>query len=782
MNGEQSISLFPPGETTGASTPFSPELLAELAGENEVWIPIEIKRGFLKMKLEELIQRELESETSFQSADGALAGESQADSLNRDSRYEDSLDEESLEDLEREDAELNFEALKPVQEEFERELEKSISGNLDFLNYPIGFLRLSRSEGSEKSFGFAKGSASSVGNLKKTGFLSDFLSSSGAESGDVGSCASFQDARRIAVALGDLISEFQFMRFRVWFLELDGAANVAPKPAAGILEGAVADAEEGDADGEREVDARFSDAEYRESDGGFSGECAEAESDFDSEMDDMERPDANWASSEKSLFRGKKRAFGKALLDQFVSSRSPERNRFVGDFRKLLTYSCLALGMDAVGIYLPNFKNQTFKLRAHYGLAMDRLMGEIRSFCRAQTDLRVYQQNTVVTIDESWPEGMSEIPEDFPSAVCIPLRSRTFSYGTVWFFSNKAFIPEATTRLIELFGELFALNIENEHFQRRDSGASEYRRELKAASRFQALASPIHLTGSFEIAGWTKAGRTLCCLRTGDASSGRRLRPRNSVSGDFYEWMTLPDGQTLVALGSVGASGLVGAMLVAAVRSALRSHASYGHSVSELLTRVNQTLWHQLSADARISLFCAVIRQESPYLGIHFAQAGDLRGLKIGCSGTFQSIPLSRREASRGLGNTSDFHCFEDCIYLKQNESFVVFNDGLSMGKREMSENGFASCASGNLSGAGRDWKRIRRKVERELGRLISQKKNSSVCLKVSQIRNFFMDRPWLGGKDQSAIALQFVESRQSGTVCCGEIRKSRAEAGRRSS
>ncbi|MBE6427350.1 MAG: hypothetical protein E7028_01990 [Planctomycetaceae bacterium] len=826
MSNERSVSVFPGHEEERIPMRLSPEFLEEIAEGNEIWIPIEIKRGFLKMKLEEFIQREvLEcSKEHSRKKENSLP----FPILEMSRQKQNDVERVSKDD----ESELIQKVLEPVRLEFEKELEKSISGNLEFLNYPIGFLRLSCSDNEKLSSNDEQRKVQSGESLVDRDFL---LSEDSTGKSRDSSRISFQEARSLAVALGDLISEFQFMRFRVWFLELEGTLNILPKPGKDFREeeSRESDYPEYDSEEARLHEERYFQKRHHESGANeiienqifhaagdrqeenlntdffqeaetHSGTCLEGKSGIQEDRNESHEKNFPTNSAKKSetfaekdfwkkpysesghqensekIFLGDKalknkdKISGKSLLEQFVSSRSPERNRFVGDFRKLLTYSCLALGMDAVGIYLPNFENQTFKLRAHYGLAMDQLMSEIRHFGRAQTDLRVYHQNAVITIDDSWPEGMGEIPEDFPSAVCIPLRSRNFSYGTVWFFSNKTFIPEKTTRLVELFGELFALNIENEHFQRQESGTLEYRRELKAASRFQTLMSPIYLAGNFEIAGWTKAGRTLQCLRIGNSSSDRQLGTQNSVSGDFYEWLTLPDGQTLVALGSVGTPGLAGAMLAASVRSALRSHASYGHSVSELLAKVNQTLWLQLAADARISLFCAVIRPEPPYLGIHFAQTGNLRGLKIGNSGTFQEIPLSHRETSRSLGSTSDFHCFEDCVYLKPYESFVIFNDGLSNGKRELAGDGSSEETFRNFKNFGMDLRKVKQKINQELGRLLSQKRNSSVCLKVSQIRNFFMNHLPMGRYDQSAMALQFVGEGKNETVCCGETRKSR--------
>ncbi|MBR0192273.1 MAG: SpoIIE family protein phosphatase [Thermoguttaceae bacterium] len=355
-----------------------------------------------------------------------------------------------------------------------------------------------------------------------------------------------------------------------------------------------------------------------------------------------------------------------------------QNEMFAGNFRRLLEFSVDSLDLAAIGIYLFDAKHRQFRLRAHVGLSMDSYMQGGRKFSKSQADLRAYDHEHIVIHDATIPEDLQfQMPEAFESGVCMPLRTDRSKFGTVWFFSNQKVFPEETIQHCQLTAELLALSIEREAFLRRYGRTVEYRSELKKASDLQTIQTPVQVPGRRNFA---LKGR-ICLAPSArnpfkDSQKTSLSLNEEIVSGDFYDWFTLPDGQTLVVLGSVGICGIAGAFLAAAVRAALRSHAQYQTSASEILEKVHQTLWKQLGASARISLFCGILNQEGSYVALHFAQVGTLRALRVD-GNSFSRVNLSSLETQGFLGGSSDFHCFVDSLYLTPGESLVIFNDGL---------------------------------------------------------------------------------------------------------
>ncbi len=419
-----------------------------------------------------------------------------------------------------------------------------------------------------------------------------------------------------------------------------------------------------------------------------------------------------------------------------------QNETFALRFRKLLEYATKVLGMDSVGIYLLENGSQSLKLRVSVGLSMDSLMNPVRVLGRAQADLHAIHDGNIFVFDSTSPaEDAKLMPENFQTGICMPLTTDRSVLGTVWFYSDgEEPVSDHLLSEAELLAEHFAIYLEREAFFRRYGRAMEYSADLETAAALQKIQAPIQLPGrrELDICGWCKSSRTVRnpIHNAGDAPSS--IVDEKSVSGDFYDWFTLRSGQTLIALGDVGIPGLGGAMLAASVRSALRSHAQYEQSVSDLMRNVHHTLWLQLAADAKISLFCGLVSNDGPYLMVHFAQIGVFRALHIRQNGVFTPLPLPF--TGNFLAGPSAFHCHEDVMYLNQGDSLVVFNDGLMHGS-DFSDSGRAM--KNSLSAA---QIQSRREMERmivncNLGRILSDKKQPTARLFLSLARNYLQNK-----------------------------------------
>ncbi|MDO4629167.1 MAG: SpoIIE family protein phosphatase [Planctomycetia bacterium] len=549
------VSLTEKCGCTSLPTKLSPQILEEIASEENVWIPIDIKSEFHTL--------------------------------------------------------LNLPG--PGLDEIFMQSTDERCKSLDFLNSPIGFLHLFRNSEPKIRKNPSKspfyGSSTPNFHFEITPELYPIRE------------ISFREAYRCAGAIRDFIAEMQCMRVHLWLLEIDGTVNSLP-----------------------------------------------------------------------------------------LENCTPLQNaEFAGRFSQLLDYICKALHMDAIGIYLFDAKKQTFKLRASCGLSLDSLTHEIRTLDEAHADWRAFHAKSVFDLDSktSSPDYAHMIPEGFPSGICCPLEANGTCFGSIWFLSSKNRLRESAAQLAEIATELLATMLEREAFLRRHGRAMEYHSEIKEAANLQKIQNPIQIPqqDNFDLAGSVRAARM---VRNPYSISENIRNERNSgyqaasekgenyqnqeaqslrqssnslkeeaVSGDFYDWIKLPNGQTLVTLGSVGISGLQGAIIAGSVRTAIRAHARHSVSVTEIMSETHHTLWHQFAGSARISLFCGILNVEGPFLAVHFANAGTLRGVKIFDKGLYDTISLNQSDSQYFLGGSTQFHCFEDSLYLRPNQALVVFNDGL---------------------------------------------------------------------------------------------------------
>ncbi len=379
----------------------------------------------------------------------------------------------------------------------------------------------------------------------------------------------------------------------------------------------------------------------------------------------------------------------------FNRPASTDENHFSARFRLLLEYTRQMLGVDAIGVYLMDGWGTHLKLRGAAGLSMDRLQKPARRWKQMvpdtmamQGDIVFYDGNEV----HDWlpPEG------DFAAGICLPLVTGHSLFGTVWFYSDTPhfFDSERSILETELFADHFALDLEREAAYLKQLMAEAYEDEMRETARFQKNQLPIPAcwTDVWDFAGWVNAPRTVrgfCEIpNPTEICRSKKLRekrdlPAKSVSGDFYDWFSVPGNpdKIVFAQGSVGIRGLAGACIATAVKTALRAHATYDHSADELLRIVNHTLWMQSAADGKISLCCGVIEKKGEQQVVRFSAVGTIDAYHFhkedGCQ--VLNPPLAETEHDY-LGAMSYLNCTEEVLALESGDFLLMISDGISYG------------------------------------------------------------------------------------------------------
>ena len=285
-----------------------------------------------------------------------------------------------------------------------------------------------------------------------------------------------------------------------------------------------------------------------------------------------------------------------------VSARPDEEPHLAERLEAVLKGGAEAVGCQAAALYLLDETTTELKLRAIFGLPHEKLLAPARPLRGAMADLEALVGHAVVLEDTALLPHW-RCPEDFPSAVCVPVSSPSLPLGTLWLFSDVArdFTSEQTN-LIEIVAGRLAADLEREmllaagtHTKRRD-------RQFDLAEQWQhdRLPSVTPLLEEFEVAGWT-------CQAAG-------------VGGDFHDWQVLADGRLALAVGDAQGTLVEASLNAAALQAAVKSHAGYPHDAGQLLARVNDTLWTGSAGDQSAGLFYAVT---CPATGVlEFAQAG----------------------------------------------------------------------------------------------------------------------------------------------------------------
>ena len=160
--------------------------------------------------------------------------------------------------------------------------------------------------------------------------------------------------------------------------------------------------------------------------------------------------------------------------------------------------------------------------------------------------------------------------------------------------------------------------------------------------------------------------------RTADVEICGLTRPANTVGGDFYDVLTLPDGRVIVTLGDVAGKGSPAALLMALLLAVLRTLVDEGLDPPELMSRLNVQICRHSPASRFITLFYAIY---APATGrLTYVNAG-------------QNPPLIRRgdgRFERLLGTGIALGMFDGSIYaaeettVEPGDTLILYSDGIT--------------------------------------------------------------------------------------------------------
>ena len=158
----------------------------------------------------------------------------------------------------------------------------------------------------------------------------------------------------------------------------------------------------------------------------------------------------------------------------------------------------------------------------------------------------------------------------------------------------------------------------------------------------------------------------------GDLEISGVTRPANTVGGDFYDVLPLPDGRIIVTLGDVAGKGSPAALLMALLLAVLRTLVDEGMEAPALMRRLNAQICRHSPSSRFITLFYAV----------YTPATGSLTYVNAG-----QNPPLLRRRDGRfeRLGGTGvALGMFEGSVFgsvdatLEPDEMLVMYSDGIT--------------------------------------------------------------------------------------------------------
>ena len=162
--------------------------------------------------------------------------------------------------------------------------------------------------------------------------------------------------------------------------------------------------------------------------------------------------------------------------------------------------------------------------------------------------------------------------------------------------------------------------------------------------------------------------------RAGDATIAGITRPANTVGGDFYDVIDLPDGRVVIALGDVAGKGSPAALLMALLLAMLRTLVDEGLETARLMTRLNVQVARQSPASRFITFFYGLY---DPNTGVmQYVNAGHLPPLLLRADGSVERIGLGDGGLALGMFENATYAAHE--VTISPDDLLVMYTDGIT--------------------------------------------------------------------------------------------------------
>ncbi|MBI4588326.1 MAG: SpoIIE family protein phosphatase [Candidatus Rokubacteria bacterium] len=151
---------------------------------------------------------------------------------------------------------------------------------------------------------------------------------------------------------------------------------------------------------------------------------------------------------------------------------------------------------------------------------------------------------------------------------------------------------------------------------------------------------------------------------------GAVLYSSETVSGDFYDFLTMPDGTLGISVGDVSGKGIPAALLMIMVRTLFRVTAADGESPGKVLSRINRYLSRDIPPTMFVTMFFCVL---GPGRQLIYGDAGHVKPVLLRPG----QPPRPLEAEGMMLGILDDPEFDEGTIQLDPGDLLALYTDGV---------------------------------------------------------------------------------------------------------
>jgi len=191
------------------------------------------------------------------------------------------------------------------------------------------------------------------------------------------------------------------------------------------------------------------------------------------------------------------------------------------------------------------------------------------------------------------------------SLIAIPLFAGDERVGTLVVLHPEEYgLEQDDLRVMEAFGDNINLALENAKLLKDSIEKERYKRELILAREMAEKLLPVKLPyiNKYSVSAFSV--------------------PAEEVGGDYYDIVKLKNGKKCILVGDVSGKGMSSAFYLAQLKGVALAVAAEAESASDILRRINDTLYGRIEKQIYITLSALVI--EDSIGNITFSRAGHM--------------------------------------------------------------------------------------------------------------------------------------------------------------
>ena len=240
--------------------------------------------------------------------------------------------------------------------------------------------------------------------------------------------------------------------------------------------------------------------------------------------------------------------------------------------------------------------------------------------------------------------------------LCVPLVCEGNVIGALQLLNKPEGFTEADSKVLGLLAHFAASAIESERLRQITESSRLMQHELILAQEVQSSLLP---------RGLPPVVRGLQCAGY--------CRPAQSIGGDYYDLLPLPDGRFALTAGDVSGKGIPAAVMMASIQTLLRSLLRHGNAdLGHIFNDLNRTLCECSTPERYSTLFSAIVSADRSW--IHYVNAGHVWPFLVRADGTVERL----QESELPVAFLPALNYQQVWFPLKAGDTLVVVSDGLT--------------------------------------------------------------------------------------------------------